>query len=84
MATRTTEAVEVEALENVEPSGPLCPHCYRFACPWLTARRVETLWRRGRARKPTAPDICPFFGQVLPPAVQRRLLQRINGEKNDA
>lgn len=65
-------------------SSPLCPHCYRPACPWLTARRAATLWHRGLAQTPTRPEVCPFYGQPLPPLVQEKLTAALRRGGSDA
>ena len=53
---------------------PLCPHCYRDACPWLTAYHGWLVHFRGP--NPTA-DHCPLADTPLPPLVVKRLRNRL-------
>lgn len=46
---------------------PLCPHCFRSACPWLGSYRFQPN---------DTPDImCPFYRQPLPPRIRKMLTE---------
>ena len=65
-------------------TGPLCPHCYRPACPWLEEHQWRKNWPtqfKGAAVVPPG-HMCPHFGKPLPPLVKAKLLWRL-GVKGD-
>jgi hypothetical protein len=50
-------------------SRPLCPHCYRDACPWL-------MLYEGGALEPEPSD-CPHYGHPVPPGARKRVMADI-------
>lgn len=61
---------------------PLCPHCYRDACPWLLYY-FDNLMTYGPSVL-SAPAIvphetCPHFGLPVPPMVRPRLRAALDG-----
>jgi len=61
---------------------PLCPYCYRDACPWLKAYQAHVIWLNTASAMPRpGREGCTLHDVKLAPNVRKRLLADLERER---